>query len=106
MKTRQPKIQRWQRAAIITTLAIFMCGGTLFGTIKMIDTIQIGPSVCDNRRIIVKCIPDGQAPFFQCPDLNRIGTGCIPREGSPICPSILNFNTTCPLDTAEPGTTQ
>ena len=99
--TLQPKMRRWQKAAITTVLIVFMSGVLLFGTIKMIDATQIGTSVCDNHRIISECPPGGQAPFFQCPDLNRIDADCIPREEKPICPSIPNFNTTCPLDAAE-----
>ncbi len=99
--TLQPKGQRWQKAVITTSLIIFMGGGLLFGAINMIEATQINKSVCDNHRSISECPPGGQTPFFQCPDLNRIGTGCIPREKKPICPSLPNFNTTCPLDAAE-----
>ena len=99
--TLQSKGQRWQKAAIITVLIFFVGSGMLFGAIKMIDATQIDKSVCDNHRIISECPPGGQAPFFQCPDMNRTDAGCILREERPICPSIPNFNTTCPLDAAE-----
>lgn len=75
--TLQLKVPRWQKAAITIILIIFMCGGLLFGTIKMIDATQTEISDCEQFR-----------------------SECVPREQSPICPN-LNLKPTCPLDAAK-----
>ncbi len=90
--TPKPKKQRWRKVVVITALTVFMGGGLLFGTIKMIDATQADTQDC--QRIRSECVPRGPKPI--CP--KRIGSECIPRGPKPICP---NPGPTCPLDAAK-----
>lgn len=71
------KTQLWQKIGLTALLIVFMSGGLLFGTIKMIDVTQ--------------------ADTFDC---ERIRSECIPRGERPICPN-MNLTPRCPLDAAK-----
>ncbi len=69
------KKQFWLKIGLTTLLIVFMGGGLLFGTIKMIDVTQ--------------------ADTFDC---ERSRSECVPRGPKPICPNTLP---PCPLDAAK-----
>lgn len=78
METRQPKKQRWWMLGITLALIVFVGGGLLIGA---------------------NAIKSNTESTLLCP--LRTKPECIKDMPKPICPSIPNFNTTCPLDAAE-----
>ena len=71
MKTKFLKLR------LTTLLIVFMGGGLLFGTIKMIDVTQ--------------------ADTFDC---ERIRSECVPRGPKLVCPN-MNLTPRCPIDAAK-----
>ena len=78
--TLQPKKQRWRKMGFTVALIVFMVGGLLFGTIKMIDATQTETPAC----------------------LERTKPDCIKDMPPPICPP-QQQRVPCPLDTANKG---
>ncbi len=72
------KKQLWQKIGLTTALIVFMVGGLLFGTIKMIDATQTETPAC----------------------VERTKPDCIKDMPPPICPP-QQQRVPCPLDAAE-----
>lgn len=57
------------KVGLTTVLIVFMGGGLLFGTIKIIDVTQADTPDCE-QQIKSECGPRGERPI--CPHLNPI----------------------------------
>lgn len=71
LDTPKPKKQRWRKIGFTMALIVFMGGGLLFGTIKMIDATQTEVPACIERTR-PDCIPKTERP--PCPKPKRLCT--------------------------------
>ncbi|MDE0314714.1 MAG: hypothetical protein OXM61_07430 [Candidatus Poribacteria bacterium] len=65
----QPEKQGWQEIGFTTALIVFIGGGLLFGTIKMLDATQTKVSDCVEQTR-AECNEDIQEP--PCPEPKRL----------------------------------